>query len=665
MNRLSRVALWLAILSPSLVVGQESEKERQASATQAGGQPPVSAPATPNPPTANASETATGPSGASDAGAGDLASRQGQLAEKYRQLEERLFKMADFEADTNPRRAALLKQAYKLSKERMTSTQMAKVADLIAKSSLKNAVDGQEATRADLKALLELLLSENREDRLKSEQERIKEMIKELTRLERMQRANRGRTESGSDMKELAEDQGKIADRTGDVAKTADELDGKSGQGKPDEGKPDEGKPGDGKPGEAKPDEGKSDGEADPESETPPEPADGADMKDGDAASEGRDSEKKNDPDKKNGADKKNAQRNDADQKNDRSGENKDQDAGKSAKSDSQSPPSDQESKNQQNQRGKPKKGSPKSGSPKDGGDPPPPEDPSSSPPDQQQEQETPSARKRIHAAEERMREAKKQLEQARREQSVEAQKQAEEELKKAISELEAILRQLREEELERVLAMLEGRFRKMLAMQQDVYEGTLKLLRVPEESRDEEIAIRANQWSVSQRKIVLEAERALTLLHEEGSSIAFPETVEQMRDDMQQVADRLAATRVDRITQGVEEEIIQTLEELIAALQQAQKDLEEQKQRQQQPPPPGDEQEEPLVDAIAELKMIRSLQMRINARTKRYSQLLDDEDDLVGQAAETELQEAISRLGEREAKVHQITRGLVLGKNK
>ena len=37
----------------------------------------------------------------------ELAKEQDQLATKYQRLEDLLFKMADFEATTNPRRAAL------------------------------------------------------------------------------------------------------------------------------------------------------------------------------------------------------------------------------------------------------------------------------------------------------------------------------------------------------------------------------------------------------------------------------------------------------------------------------------------------------------------------------------------------------------------------------
>src|SRR6185436_10660701 len=127
-----------------------------------------------------------------------------------------------------------------------------------------------------------------------------------------------------------------------------------------------------------------------------------------------------------------------------------------------------------------------------------------------------------------------------------------------------------------------------------------------------------------------------------------------QMRDDMDQVASRLDRVEVGLITQGVEEEIIATLEELIDALEKAQQDLENQKQQQQQQQQ-GEPGDQPLVDKIAELKMIRSLQLRINTRTRRYSQLLDNADDITGHAKDPELKQALERLGERESKVQEI----------
>ena len=104
-----------------------------------------------------------------------------------------------------------------------------------------------------------------------------------------------------------------------------------------------------------------------------------------------------------------------------------------------------------------------------------------------------------------------------------------------------------------------------------------------PPERRGEPFLVKSGKLSADERKIAVEAQKALTLLQEEGSSIAFPATVEQMHEDMEQVAERLADAKVDDITIGVEEDIIAALEEMIAALQQAQQRPGEEQQQQQQ----------------------------------------------------------------------------------
>ena len=70
-------------------------------------------------------------------------------------------------------------------------------------------------------------------------------------------------------------------------------------------------------------------------------------------------------------------------------------------------------------------------------------------------------------------------------------------------------------------------------------------------------------------------------------------------------------------------------------------------------------------MDELAELKMIRSLQLRVNKRTGRYSRLLDDADDPAGQALEEDLIKALGDLSGRESKIYQIMRDINLGKNK
>jgi hypothetical protein len=206
---------------------------------------------------------------------------------------------------------------------------------------------------------------------------------------------------------------------------------------------------------------------------------------------------------------------------------------------------------------------------------------------------------------------------------------------------------------------MLESRFRKMLEAQIEVYEGTLRLDKVPTERRDRDDEIEAGRLSRKETEIAVEADRALDVLREEGSAVAFPEAVTEIRDDMHSVARLLAEAKIGELTQGVEKDIIAALEEMIAALKKAQKDLE--KNKQQQPPNMGDaDMELPLVDTLSELKMIRALQMRVNTRTKRYAEMTKTE-----QVDKPELLEALRKLADREERIHRVTRDIVLGRNR
>jgi len=277
-------------------------------------------------------------------------------------------------------------------------------------------------------------------------------------------------------------------------------------------------------------------------------------------------------------------------------------------------------------------------------------------------------ARKHLEEAQQRMREAQKRLEEAKRDDARDEQEQAREALADAIEELKKILRQLREEEIERALAMLEARFQKMLEMEMAVYEDTKHLSTLDSEVDARALVARSGQLSSRQHKIVLDANRALSLLQEEGSSIAFPEVVEDVRDEMMQVEDRLAAVKVYKLTQEMEEDIIAVLQELVEALQKAQQELKDEKEGEKPLPgdgPPGKPGEPPLVNAIAELKMIRSMQLRVNKRTRRYAILLDDSEDVAGQATKQELLDALDTLATREERIHRITRDIVLKKNR
>jgi hypothetical protein len=273
------------------------------------------------------------------------------------------------------------------------------------------------------------------------------------------------------------------------------------------------------------------------------------------------------------------------------------------------------------------------------------------------QQQDQNPARQRLDAARQRMIEAQQQLEEAQREGAVERQEEAIRELQQAKAELEEILRQLREEEIMRMLAMLEARFRKMLDIQREVYDGTVRLDKVPESQRSHNHEIEASRLSGLETQIIIECDKVLLVLAEDGTAVAFPEAVEQAREDMRQVELRLAQVQVGQITQEIEEDIIAALEEMIDALKKAQKEMEDGRPGRQSSGAPSDPA---LIDMLAELKMIRALQMRVNRRTQRYSKLIQGE-----QADNAELIEAIRELAQREERIRRVTRDLEMGINR
>jgi len=138
---------------------------------------------------------------------------------------------------------------------------------------------------------------------------------------------------------------------------------------------------------------------------------------------------------------------------------------------------------------------------------------------------------------------------------------------------------------------------------------------------------------------------------------VAFPEAGIRFATTCSKSCSGWPRAKVGKITQSVEEDILAALKDMIRGVKNAQKDQEDKKQ--QAPPPPGQAQDPPLVDKLAELKMIRALQMRVNSRTSRYSKMIEGE-----QAENAELVEALQRLAEREQRIHRVTRDIQMGKN-
>ncbi|MGD9634795.1 MAG: hypothetical protein AB7G28_04490 [Pirellulales bacterium] len=548
-----------------------------------------------------------------DAGS-ELSVDQARLADRYERLEIVVARLAELSASSDPRRAKVLREALAKSREEGMDERFETIVGLLEGERLSVATGRQAELQKELDTLLALLLKADRDRELDSQTKRVKAYLKEVGRLIRLQKGVHARTEGGDDAKRLAEDQKQVGDQTGDLGKAisdTEKTDGKSG--KSSNGK------------ESKGDS--SDGKSSPKESLPIELS--------------------------------------PKEKSDDAGKGESPESGKSQGKPSQSPSRSE---------GQPSPGQPSEGQPSEGqqgkqgksgqqgqqgqqgqsgqsGE--------SSEQDEQSQEPTDRAAEKLKQAQQAMQEAQKKLEEAERKGAAQAQQQALKELEQAKAELERVLRQLREEEMERTLTMLAARFRKMLEAQTKVYEATQRVARVPLADRDHDEEIEAARLSREESLIAREADRALLLLREEGSSLAFPETVSLMHEDMLQVAELLGEMKVGKLTQGLEEDIIEALEEMIAALDKAIKDLEKKKTPQGKPQQAGQPGDPPLVDKLAELKMIRSLQMRINRRTLRYGEAIEDEP-----AEAPKLRDEMLELAQRQQRVYQATHDLSQGRN-
>jgi len=289
--------------------------------------------------------------------------------------------------------------------------------------------------------------------------------------------------------------------------------------------------------------------------------------------------------------------------------------------------------------------------------------------------------KKQIEDANKYQKQAETDLEKKEREKkatnddAVEKQTKALEELEKAKQRLEDLLKQMREEEIERMLADLEKRCRYMLALQIEVRDGTVTLDKDIQKTQDRKADVthsaRSNKLRDTEEVILREAHTAMDIIKTEGSAVAFAEVFDQVSKDMEVIVGRLGKTDVGKLTVQVENDVIETLKEMIDALRKAQQDQKKQKQGKPKPSQ-GQPQDQKLIDLIAELKMIRSMQTRVNNRTQLYGKQYEGEQVPRPEDAKTDSDREHLRMVERELrdlavrqdKIGRVTRDIATGKN-
>jgi hypothetical protein len=617
-----------------------------------------------------------------------LAKRFAQFKADLLRVKQRLEKGSPEDRD----KAKALQNALDRIDEVNLDTKFGQLVEVLKSKSLNNVNDVQDALERsrklaeEIRILLNILREDNRAARLRDERKRLEEMIRELEGIIKDQKIVRAKTAmERSDKDDLSKGQRNVTDRTGNLVKKLGGPDEKRGAGqkKDDRAQAKGNSKGGGKEGDSK---GKGKGEG----ESKKGESKAGEKNSGENNPANKNDNKGQDQAKEKGAGKGEGQK--ADAKGQGKGEGKQGDSkpkpaqpqakqggskGK-GKGEGESKPKqgggESQAKGNGQKGGETRGGKPgesKPGRNKNSDEPPPGpgadivESGKKPQPNNEPPQETADARKRVQDAKQHEKQAEKAIENDTRKPAQVEQDEAIKKLEEAKKKLEELLRQTREEELDRLLNALENRCRQMLEMQRQVKIATVEIHKQIQTNPDKKPNRTNHQDSGHQaekeKEIVLEASKAIEMIEAEGSAVAFAEVFKQVRTDMEEVQKLLEKTQVGPTTQGIEQDIIDTLEDMIKALQKARQEL--QQNPNSKPPGPTPPPDLKLLDQIAELKMIRAMQIKVNKRTKLYG------DEYVAKEGEQTSDEAIKgklkELGDRQEKLFDVTMKIVKGDNK
>jgi hypothetical protein len=243
-----------------------------------------------------------------------------------------------------------------------------------------------------------------------------------------------------------------------------------------------------------------------------------------------------------------------------------------------------------------------------------------------------------VQEAGDSMQKAAKDLNEQDAQQAERKQRDAEKKLQQALDEIEERLNQLREETREEKLKRLEARFREMLERQKIASVMTIELNDKKTnlgdfKRRDQLLLLR---MSTEESEISELGQQAYDLLLEDGTSVVFPEIVQDLRSDLDRTSQLLAQERTDQLTQLIQREVEATLQELLDSLKEAQKSGGGGGGG-------GGGGKQPLLKKSAELKMLRASQLRVNRQTKQFDAIKSS------RALDGDLEAEIKNIADRE----------------
>ena len=261
--------------------------------------------------------------------------------------------------------------------------------------------------------------------------------------------------------------------------------------------------------------------------------------------------------------------------------------------------------------------------------------------------QSTPGERQ-VGQARQNMQDAADRLAELQPKQAEIRQRDALEQLQRALDELDDALRQVRREELAETLTALEARFTSMLARQQQVLSAVVTLRARDVDSWTHNDQMRLTEAFETQQSVAEDCAEVARILVSEGTTVVLPELTGKLVVDMNDLVDRLDRTDVSSDTEGLLDQVIAMLAEIVAALEQ--RSNQELEQMMRLPAGGGpDDSNSALLRRSAELKLLRSAQLQINQRTLERAQIVEPLSD--------QHQNMLIRLAERQRLLVELAR--------
>jgi hypothetical protein len=542
----------------------------------------------------------------------EIRDEQLSISGRYARFERMLVQMADILGRQDPERADVIRRALGKGREDLLKDDIEAIVQMLEQGQLGDAALKQGEVVKSFQDLLVLLQSEDRRSSVERERERLNGLLKNVRNLLNEQRSARAATQNSRAPSDAAPGQQRALDgtqktlediRQHDQQKAGEGQKEKSGEAKEEGG---EGKGSDSQKDKDTESEGKS-GQKGKEAQQnkAAKGGQGDGQKQSDEQDDRQDKQSKDD---KQGSKDKN------------SNGQKSEKSGKSAK---------------QGQQGSSGKSGKSSNDQKSGGS------------------ESTPGREQLERAQEQMEQALEALREQQREQALKNEDKAIEELQEAAEELEKELKQLREEEKEMVLASLEARFQRMLLVQTEIHEGTKVLAGIPKADWLDLNFGRCRELAQQQLELARECGRTVLLLREDGSAAAILLAVEDIEEDMNSVSGWLQGSDVSELTLSVQQDILESLRQLIETTQKELKNMQD-SNRPPQPSQPGSQQQR-LVELMAEIRVLRNLQMQVNRRTKQVDGLVPNADA----NALPRLQQQIKDLADRQQRLLETAKEL------